>query len=33
VALALQKRGWTDVHPVIGGYAAWVAAGLPTEEK
>jgi 3-mercaptopyruvate sulfurtransferase SseA len=33
VALQLQARGWDDVYPLKGGYAAWLSARLPTETK
>jgi rhodanese-related sulfurtransferase len=33
VAFELMSRGWTDVHPLKGGYDAWIAAGLPTEKR
>lgn len=31
VAHELQNNGWTDVHPLTGGFAAYVGAGLPVE--
>jgi rhodanese-related sulfurtransferase len=33
VALALEDHGFTDVHPLIGGFDAWKEAGLPVEPK
>ena len=29
---ALQRMGYTNVHSVDGGWRAWQAAGLPTEQ-
>ena len=26
-----MSRGWSDVHPLIGGYGAWMAAGLEAQ--
>jgi rhodanese-related sulfurtransferase len=33
VALALESLGFDDVHPLIGGFDAWMDAGLPIEPK
>jgi 3-mercaptopyruvate sulfurtransferase SseA len=33
VARELQKAGWTKARALIGGWAAWQAAGLPVEPK
>jgi rhodanese-related sulfurtransferase len=33
VALVLEKHGFKDVHPLIGGFDAWQKAGLPVEPK
>jgi rhodanese-related sulfurtransferase len=33
VARVLEDHGITDVHPLIGGFDAWRAAGLPIEPK
>jgi len=33
VALALEDHGIRDVHPLVGGFDAWVDAGLPVEPK
>jgi rhodanese-related sulfurtransferase len=33
VALALEEMGYKAAHPLIGGYQAWKAAGLPVEPK
>jgi rhodanese-related sulfurtransferase len=33
VARELIERGWKEVNPLIGGFSAWVAAGLPVEPK
>lgn len=30
-ARVLQNHGWSDVHPLTGGFAAYVGAGLPVE--
>jgi len=32
-AEALMENGWKDVHPLAGGFAAAVQAGLATEPK
>lgn len=32
VAQKLQKLGWQDVHPLHGGFKAYLSAGLPVEE-
>ena len=29
----LLNHGWTNVRPLLGGFDAWVKAGLPTESK
>jgi rhodanese-related sulfurtransferase len=28
----MQDKGFTNVHDLVGGYAAWVSANLPTEQ-
>ena len=28
----LRQRGWHEVHPLVGGFKAYLCAGLPTEE-
>ena len=33
MALTLESNGFKDAHPLIGGYDAWKAAGLPVEPK
>jgi 3-mercaptopyruvate sulfurtransferase SseA len=33
VAQILADHGWKNVHPLYGGFDAWVKAGLPVEEK
>jgi rhodanese-related sulfurtransferase len=33
VALELIELGRTDVYALVGGYNAWVSAGLPVEDK
>ncbi len=33
MAQLLLDRGWTDARPLLGGFDAWVDAGLPTEAK
>jgi rhodanese-related sulfurtransferase len=33
VALAFEERGFGDIHPLIGGYDAWLAAKFPIEPK
>jgi rhodanese-related sulfurtransferase len=33
VALAFEEKGFEDVHPLIGGYDAWLAAKYPVEPK
>ncbi|HEX6535814.1 MAG TPA: hypothetical protein VF041_14545 [Gemmatimonadaceae bacterium] len=30
---ALRKAGWTRARVLVGGWAAWRAAGLPVEPK
>lgn len=32
VAEMLQQRGWYNVHPLKGGFKAYLEAGLPVEE-
>ncbi len=32
VARLLQQQGWHDVHPLIGGFKAYLMAGMPVEE-
>jgi 3-mercaptopyruvate sulfurtransferase SseA len=29
----LLERGWKSVHPLYGGFDAWVRAGMPVEKK
>ncbi len=29
----LKEHGWDDVHPLLGGFDAWLKAGLPVEPK
>ena len=31
MALILERRGITRVHPLAGGLAAWVALGFPVD--
>jgi rhodanese-related sulfurtransferase len=31
VALRLERRGITRVHPLAGGLAGWVALGFPVD--
>jgi 3-mercaptopyruvate sulfurtransferase SseA len=33
VAQTLQRHGWTNVRPLIGGFDAWRNAGYATEAK
>jgi rhodanese-related sulfurtransferase len=33
VAQALMEHGWKNVHPLFGGFDAWVEAGLPVDPK
>ena len=33
MALTLEENGFTRVWPLLGGYNAWVNAGLPLEPK
>ena len=33
MAQTLAEQGFLDVHPLYGGFDAWVDAGLPTEKK
>jgi 3-mercaptopyruvate sulfurtransferase SseA len=33
VAQELAARGWKNVHPLYGGFDAWVEAGLPVDQK
>ncbi len=28
----LRQHGWQDVHPLVGGFKAYLEAGLPVEE-
>ncbi len=30
-ALVLQRHGWNDVHKLVGGFDAYLEAGLPVE--
>ncbi|GAB7025564.1 rhodanese-like domain-containing protein [Geotalea toluenoxydans] len=32
VAQMLQRKGWRDVHPLKGGFSAYLDAGLPVED-
>jgi 3-mercaptopyruvate sulfurtransferase SseA len=29
----LTELGWKNVHPLYGGFDAWVEAGLPLDQK
>lgn len=31
-ARLLQQHGWNDIHPLIGGFTAYLEAGLPVEK-
>jgi len=33
VAQVLLEHGWSDVHPLYGGFDAWRTAGYPLEPK
>ena len=33
VARALRDRGYSGTQALVGGYAAWVSAGFPLEER
>jgi rhodanese-related sulfurtransferase len=33
VAQKLIEKGYTNVHPLYGGFDAWVNAGKPVESK
>jgi rhodanese-related sulfurtransferase len=33
VAQELADHGWKNVHPLYGGFDAWVEAGLPVDPK
>lgn len=33
MALQLMEQGYKNVHPLYGGFDAWVQAGLPLEPK
>jgi rhodanese-related sulfurtransferase len=33
VAQILSDNGWKNVHPLYGGYDAWVNAGMPVDAK
>jgi rhodanese-related sulfurtransferase len=33
VAQELADHGWKNVHPLYGGFEAWVGAGLPVDPK
>jgi rhodanese-related sulfurtransferase len=33
VAQELLKQGFKNVHPLYGGYDAWVKAGYPVDPK
>jgi 3-mercaptopyruvate sulfurtransferase SseA len=28
-----MAHGWKNVHPLFGGFAAWIEAGLPVDVK
>jgi 3-mercaptopyruvate sulfurtransferase SseA len=28
-----MEHGWKNVHPLFGGFDAWVEAGLPVDAK
>ncbi len=33
MARELSDRGYEDVHPLLGGFDAWLDAGYPVEPK
>jgi rhodanese-related sulfurtransferase len=33
VAQELSEHDWKNVHPLYGGFDAWVEAGLPVDPK
>jgi len=33
VARILGENGWTEAHPLLGGFDAWRQAGYPVEPK
>jgi rhodanese-related sulfurtransferase len=33
VAQELTKRSYRNVHPLYGGFGAWLRAGFPLEQK
>jgi rhodanese-related sulfurtransferase len=33
VAQELTQRGYRNVHPLYGGFDAWLRAGYPLEQK
>jgi rhodanese-related sulfurtransferase len=33
VAQELTERGWKNVHPLYGGFDAWLEAGLQLDRK
>jgi 3-mercaptopyruvate sulfurtransferase SseA len=33
VALTFEQHGFTEAHPLVGGYEAWKEAGLPVEPR
>jgi rhodanese-related sulfurtransferase len=33
VAQKLMEHGYKNVHPLYGGFDAWVQAGMPVEPK
>jgi len=33
VAQELSEGGWKNVHPLYGGFDAWLKAGLPVDPK
>ncbi|HJR67311.1 MAG TPA: rhodanese-like domain-containing protein [Gemmatimonadaceae bacterium] len=33
MARELRAAGWPDARPLVGGWRAWLDAGLPTDPK
>ena len=33
MAQKLMEHGWKNVHPLFGGFDAWMKAGLPVDPK
>jgi 3-mercaptopyruvate sulfurtransferase SseA len=33
VARQLMRAGWTNARPLLGGWNAWLNAGMPVEAK